>query len=96
MFIFRARHWAVICLTPSIALARVTTSQVCSPETIPYPELLGIEITPLYAYERHNHSIDLPFGGTLIGLNFCNVSISYTHPGADDSISVQVWFPLKE
>jgi hypothetical protein len=96
MFISFSRPSAIISLIASIALPQATISQVCSPETIPYPALFGIEITSLSAYERKDHSIDLPFGGTLTGLNFCNVSVSYTHPGTDDSINVQVWLPLKE
>jgi hypothetical protein len=28
-------------------------------------------------------------------LNFCNVTITYTHPGQGDSVNVYVWMPLE-
>jgi hypothetical protein len=96
MFLSNISPWVVISYIVSVALAHVSTSQVCSPDAIPYPKLLGIQITSLSAYERHNYSVDLPLGGTLTGLNFCNVSVSYTHPGTNDAINVQVWLPLEE
>jgi hypothetical protein len=42
--------------------------------------------------ERQNYSY-APLNIT--GLNFCNVNITYTHPGYNDTIHVQVWLPLK-
>jgi len=33
------------------------------------------------------------FPNNLTGLNFCNVSISYIHPGQNDFINVQIWLP---
>lgn len=58
----------------AITMVGVSSSQVCSPGSFPYPELLGIEITSLSAYERHNHSINLPLGGIINDLEFCNVN----------------------
>lgn len=34
-------------------------------------------------------------GFNATGLDFCNVSLYYTHPGYDDYVNVQVWLPLK-
>ena len=95
MLLPNTSSWVIISYIASIALARVTKSPVCSPDAIPYPQLLGVRITSLTAHERHNHSVDLPFADKLTGLNFCNVNISYSHPGTNDSINVQVWLPLK-
>jgi hypothetical protein len=90
------RLWALLIYIASIAVVLVTTSQVCSPAGIPLPELLGIEITSISAYERHNYSTDLLYGRTVTGPSFYNISISYTHPGTNDAINVQVWLPLEE
>jgi len=34
------------------------------------------------------------FPTELTGLHFCNVSLTYTHPGQDDYINVHVWLPM--
>jgi hypothetical protein len=63
----------------------------CSANTIAYPKLFGAQILALSAYERHNYSLPLL---KITSLNFCNVNITYTHPGYNDSINIQVWLPL--
>jgi hypothetical protein len=66
--------------------------QSCSAKDIPYPTLFGAKILALSVSERQNYSY-APLNIT--GLNFCNVNITYTHPGYNDTIHVQVWLPLK-
>ncbi|KAK5144136.1 hypothetical protein LTR04_001664 [Oleoguttula sp. CCFEE 6159] len=75
------------------------TSHPCSASSIPNPELFGAEITSLSAREAHNYSIDAGASSTFqaqnyAGLEFCQVNITYTHSGTNDSIHVQVWLPL--
>jgi hypothetical protein len=64
----------------------------CSAKAISHPTLFGAKILALSAYERQIYSY-APLNIT--GLNFCNVNITYTHPGYNDEIHVQVWLPLK-
>ncbi|EON68639.1 hypothetical protein W97_07897 [Coniosporium apollinis CBS 100218] len=77
-----------------------TGPYACSASSIPNPELFGAEITSLTAHEVHNYSTTgeaYAAGGVArnyTGLEFCQVNITYTHPGANDSVHVQVWLPL--
>ncbi len=64
----------------------------CSAKAIAHPTLFGAKVLALSAHERRNYSY-APLNIT--GLNFCNVNITYTHPGYNDSIHVQVWLPIK-
>lgn len=73
----------------------------CSPSSIPYPhlpgaEILSLEATPVtnYTFVRSSQSITYtPPTIASSATSFCNVSIIYTHPGAGDTIKVQVWLP---
>lgn len=92
-FLLLLFSWA---LTP--AAGRPTTN-VCTAAGIQSPELFGAEIISLSAGPVTNYSLPLPqldehFALNITGLEFCNVSIQYTHPGQNDSINVQVWLPL--
>ena len=103
-------YFRTICLVLVLVLSRTASAtvaqrsaqtQVCSPSAIPYPRLFGAQITSLTADERYNYSYDVPQGNSqfaqnLTDLAFCNVNITYTHSGANDSIHVQVWLPLTE
>jgi Tannase and feruloyl esterase len=71
----------------------------CASTGIPYPELFGAEILSLSASTVTNFSFPLPqldmhFAVNITNLNFCNVTIQYTHPGQNDTIIVHVWLPL--
>jgi hypothetical protein len=73
----------------------------CTAASIPYPELFGAEILSLSASTVTNYStslfqIDSHFPLNVTGLDVCNVSIQYTHPGQNDNINVQVWLPLRQ
>lgn len=73
----------------------------CKAAAIPLPELFGAEILSLSASTVTNYSasliqIDSHFPINVAGLNFCNVSVQYTHPGQNDRINVQVWLPLSQ
>ena len=73
----------------------------CSPSTFPYPEIDGLTIKHISAVVVEN----LTFNGTASGdipavnitnLAFCNTTVTYTHIGQNDSISVQTWLPLRK
>jgi hypothetical protein len=73
-------------------------SAACSPETFA-PSVAGTEILDVYA------SVVRDFNGTgpsfvapaveLTDASFCNVTVTYTHPGQGDEISVEAWLPLE-
>lgn len=74
----------------------------CAPSTFATPpvvlgtEILSIEATPITsfstnvpsAYRFTQPSVDAE------NLTFCNVTVTYTHPGTDDRINVEVWLPV--
>lgn len=63
------------------------------------PIVAGAEILSLHAAEVHNFSFPaIPFFNPVEtnALDFCNVSVALTHPGANDTVFVSVWLPLAE
>jgi Tannase and feruloyl esterase len=93
-------YFAKLCqIISATVIQRSSHTRICSPTAIPYPQLLGAQITSLNVYERYNYSLDVPQGNSqfaqnLTDLAFCNVTITYTHLSANDSIHVQIWLPL--
>ena len=82
----------------ALAAERPITN-MCTAAAIPSPELFGAEIISTSASPVTNCSLsgvqlDQQFPINVTGLDFCNVSIQYTHPGQNDHINVQVWLPL--
>ena len=60
----------------------------CSPSSIanpsiPHGQILDLSASPVNDYKFQNST-----------LNFCNVTVTYTHPGWDDEIHVSIWLPL--
>jgi Tannase and feruloyl esterase len=84
----------------SLILPWTTNALTCSPSAIPYPNLKGAEFLSLTATEIYNHSVPSAWDASnfppfdINGLHFCNISLSYTHPGQDDTINVHVWLPM--
>lgn len=75
-------------------------TQACIPSTFS-PSLTGGEILAVQAnlVTNYNASVDSPFrlGGPAVELqngNFCNVTVTYTHPGQNDKINVEAWLPI--
>lgn len=92
-------------MTPHIAVPRPTTVAVaaCSPESLKSVHLSGAVIDNISAFEVHNYSYIDELGSyagniakNYTDLNFCNVSITYSHEDQDDSIHVNVWLPLSK
>ena len=71
----------------------------CSHAAISCHDIPGVKVLDLRAIEVHNfewktfQNGDIP-AANWTGLNFCNVTVTYTHPGRDDKINVQTWLPL--
>ena len=70
---------------------------VCSADAFPHPDLFGANITGITAEEVHNFTTVSLQPGTSYGSNttisFCNVSVTYLHPGWNDTTHVSVWLP---
>ncbi|KAL5322200.1 hypothetical protein ACEPPN_010170 [Leptodophora sp. 'Broadleaf-Isolate-01'] len=70
----------------------------CTTFAIPAPVLPGAKILAYTAAHVSNFSTPsliplLDFEPPAGGLNFCNISITYTHPGQQDTVNTQVWLP---
>ena len=73
----------------------------CSASSFPFPDLPGAELASVIAAPVSNFSGVAPdqlyFGHQTIqatNSTFCNISISYTHPGQDDLINVRAFLPI--
>lgn len=63
------------------------------------PIVPGAEVVKLSAAEVHGFQSPAfpPWQPTEINdLSFCNVTVTLTHPGADDTVYITVWLPLKD
>lgn len=86
-------------MLPLLLNGNLSTSG-CSTSAIPFPTLFGAEILSLEANLVSNYSQHVPVGFyvnhgsvSVENIDYCNVTISYTHPGQNDNINVQVWMP---
>ncbi|KAI1095104.1 tannase and feruloyl esterase [Rostrohypoxylon terebratum] len=75
---------------------------MCSPSTIPYPTLPGIQFTSLVTSLVSNVTTQIPESlyvnnGALDiqGLSYCHVTTTYTHTGASDNVTIDVYLPIK-
>jgi hypothetical protein len=73
----------------------------CTPGAIPYPVIFGAEFVAIEAHPVSNFSNAglTPFWinhGPLpnITVDFCNVTLTHTHPGKNDMLRTQIWLPL--
>lgn len=83
----------------SFLLPWTTKGLTCSSSAIPYPALPGAEFLSLTATEVENFTVFTKWGASMLptklnDLHFCNVSLTYTHPGQHDHINVHVWLPM--
>jgi hypothetical protein len=92
----RTLAWLQTPLNPS---SLQPASNRCSVEVLAKPEIFGAHIIDISAHEVNLYSTvgESTSRQTESGdLNFCNVTVTYTHPGQDDTIHVTVWLPLEE
>ncbi|KAH8585312.1 Tannase/feruloyl esterase [Bisporella sp. PMI_857] len=78
-------------LLPTIAMRESLPIHACSGGLFSPPQVSGAHILTISAAEQTNYSIPLY---EITGLNFCEVNVTYTHPGRNDTIHVQAWLPL--
>ncbi|ATY60496.1 feruloyl esterase b precursor [Cordyceps militaris] len=76
-------------------------SSACSSSALSMPSLPGAEFLSLKANVVSNVTGHVPVGAylnhgdaTLAGVNYCNITVSYTHPGQGDRLTVQAWLPI--
>jgi pimeloyl-ACP methyl ester carboxylesterase len=74
----------------------------CSPVSFASVRLPNIQVVALTAEPRENYTYYPPDpvpGGfenaTVHGLNFCNITVTYTHPGWNDTIVTSIFLPTK-
>jgi hypothetical protein len=74
----------------------------CDPSTFTPPELKGVTISDIYATTVNNYTYPILDGWRYSQesdpsavASFCNVTITYTHPSYNDSVGVEMWFPLE-
>ncbi|KAK6213457.1 tannase and feruloyl esterase [Colletotrichum tabaci] len=76
----------------------------CSPAGLSFPDITGVRILSIEAFEQRNYTyIPGPFAAGLPGpptpipgLDFCNVTVTYTHPGWHDTVNVNTLLPAAE
>ncbi|KAK7186462.1 hypothetical protein DPSP01_002109 [Paraphaeosphaeria sporulosa] len=69
-------------------LTRVAaTASSCRTDSLPTPTLLGGSILSIEAAQVNSATISSS------SIDFCNVSVIYTHPGQNDRINVSLWLP---
>ncbi|KAJ4361249.1 hypothetical protein N0V95_002067 [Ascochyta clinopodiicola] len=86
-------------MIPSLYNGSISTS-ACSAASIPLPDLFGAEFLSLEATLTSNYSQYIGTGYytnhgpvNITDVSFCNVTLSYTHPGQNDTVTVQVLLP---
>ncbi|KAH7076720.1 Tannase/feruloyl esterase [Paraphoma chrysanthemicola] len=71
----------------------------CTAGAIPYPaifgaEFLAIEVRPVWNYSFAASNINNPFAINAPEVNFCNITVTHTHPGQNDILRTQIWLPF--
>jgi hypothetical protein len=74
----------------------------CNTSAVPYPAVFGVEIIELSANLVQNFSNNaysqLYYNHPSVSVrnvDFCNITVTYTHPGHNDKINVETWLPMK-
>lgn len=90
--------WVLATLMISHGNAVILDNSACVPSTFSFPEILGAELIDVAANEVYNYSTSSILPGTDVpftaAIDFCNATVTYTHPGWNDIINVSLWIPL--
>ncbi|KAI1502054.1 Tannase/feruloyl esterase [Biscogniauxia marginata] len=83
-------------------MTALSLAGACAPSTFSGITLWGSEVLTLEASMVTNYSISFPYAYRFTApsrdvqnATFCNVTVTYTHPGANDSINVEAWLPTE-
>jgi feruloyl esterase len=84
-----------------MANATLTAPNPCTAATFTTPDLLGASFTSLSANLVQNYSFPIPDGWrysqpsiSVENATFCNITVSYTHPGQNDTLYAETWLPI--
>ncbi|KAI4793061.1 tannase and feruloyl esterase, partial [Aureobasidium sp. EXF-8846] len=90
-----ALAWLQVPLNPSTFHPSASR---CSVEALAKPDIFGANIIDISAHEVNKYSNVDPTSrqSESNDLSFCNVTVTYTHPGQHDTIHVTIWLPLKD
>ncbi|KAH7305195.1 Tannase/feruloyl esterase [Stachybotrys elegans] len=79
----------------------VSPAALCVPSTFDALSIPAARVVAVNAAVVANFSAESPEwlrfsqpSQSLVNANFCNVTITYTHPGQGDNVSVETWLPL--
>ncbi|KUJ17391.1 feruloyl esterase-like protein B precursor [Mollisia scopiformis] len=78
----------------------LVSPSLCSANTFKTPTVHGAKFLSLEATLVSNYSAHIPLGYymnngavNVTDVAFCNITVSYTHPGENDIVHVQIWMP---
>jgi len=87
----------ILSLLPSLIHA---ASPSCKPETFTPPKIPGTKITNIQVTSTTDYAPWPDAPGFVTSherpIDFCNVTLTYTHPGWNDQVNVYVWLPTSE
>lgn len=92
---------AIVLFGATIGAASCNTTK-CTAETFTFPtdQLFGASCLSITASPVSNYStVSLAPGtsdGGYVTIDFCNVTVTYTHPGWNDTIHSTIWLPAQE
>lgn len=74
----------------------------CDASRLTLPPFFGLTVLAITAHEIHNWTDYVPVSPPLpipdppppSGLHFCNITVTYTHPGWHDRVHTTLWAPL--
>ncbi|KXT10538.1 hypothetical protein AC579_6103 [Pseudocercospora musae] len=70
-------------------------SSRCASSRLSQLDVFGAKILAVTASPLQNHTA-VTDAGIWSDLNICNVTVTYTHPGRDDTIHIDIWLPLED
>ncbi|KAM0719545.1 hypothetical protein Q7P37_003675 [Cladosporium fusiforme] len=87
---------AGLAVSPWVSAGSAREKSACTAAAIPHPNVFGAEILNISASEHHNQTIlsDDPAFPTNLTVSYCGVNVSYTHPGWNDVVNINIWLPL--
>ncbi|KAH7089730.1 Tannase/feruloyl esterase [Paraphoma chrysanthemicola] len=83
----RAPGTALVSFLALLSFTSVIAAYSCDANTLPTLELFGASILSINAVQVSNSPLSNP------PTSFCNVTITYTHPGQNDTINTGIWLP---
>lgn len=76
-----------------------TALSACNASSIPDPIVFGANVLDLTASLVQNYTgafdpITQSYSTAALNIDFCNVTVTYTHEGQNDTINVETWLPI--